>query len=219
MALRLRSEEPAAGPWQVERLDSFLRNLLPDSVHDRPRLLAVDGRSASGKSTLAARIAATWASVEIVHTDDIAWMHSRFGWADLLVDGVLTPLRRGEPVRYRPPGWQEHHRGGAVEVRGDVGLVVIEGVGSGRAELAALYDAVLWVQSDLDETVRRDRDRVGTPNGARSVRAMNDWMAEEIPFLAAHRPWECADAVVCGTPAISHDPVSDVITAPGFSRR
>lgn len=217
MALSLRPEEPPAGPWRVERLDSFLRRLLPDALPHRARLLAVDGRSASGKSTLAARVAGHWATAEVVHTDDIAWEHSRFGWSGLLIDGVLTPLHRGESVSYRPPAWQRHDRAGAVEVRGDAGLVVIEGVGCGRAELAPFYDAVLWVQSDVEETARRDRARVGTPSGPRSVQFVRDWMAEEVPFLAAHRPWENADAVVCGTPMTPHDTRFEVVTAPRFT--
>jgi hypothetical protein len=39
---------------------------------------AVDGRSSSGKTTLAARVQAAVAGSAVVHTDDIAWWHSRF---------------------------------------------------------------------------------------------------------------------------------------------
>ena len=55
-------------------------------------VLAVDGRSSSGKTTLAARLQDAVTSSAVVHTDDIAWWHSRFGWADLLIEGVLVPF-------------------------------------------------------------------------------------------------------------------------------
>ena len=32
----------------------------------------------------------------VVHADDIAWWHSRFGWAGLLIHSILTPVHRGE---------------------------------------------------------------------------------------------------------------------------
>lgn len=31
----------------------------------------------------------------VVHIDDVAWWHSRFGWADLLVWGILMPVHPG----------------------------------------------------------------------------------------------------------------------------
>jgi len=58
----------------------------------RPRIVAVDGRSGSGKTTLTERLRSAVPDAEVVHTDDIAWWHSRFGWDDLMIDGVLEPL-------------------------------------------------------------------------------------------------------------------------------
>jgi hypothetical protein len=52
----------------------------------------------------------------VAHTDDIAWWHSRFGWADLLIDGILVPFHRGELVSFRPPGWAGHGRQGSIQV-------------------------------------------------------------------------------------------------------
>jgi hypothetical protein len=42
--------------------------------------------------------------------------HSRFGWADLLNEGILIPVRAGQLVMFRPPGWDEHQREGAILV-------------------------------------------------------------------------------------------------------
>src|SRR5262249_6217305 len=127
----------------------------------RPVVLAIDGRSSSGKTTVAARLRNVIERSAVVHTDDIAWWHSRFGWADLLIDGILIPAHAGQPVAFRPPPWDEHQRQGAIEVPADCLLLIIEGVGAARRESAHLTDAAVWVQSDERETERRTLARVG----------------------------------------------------------
>src|SRR5580698_5431215 len=91
----------------------------------RPVVLAVDGRSSSGKTTLAARLRDAVPGSAVVHTDDIAWWHSRFDWADLLTDGVLIPVRAGRPVSFRPPQWEERQRDGAIEVPAGCPLLIV----------------------------------------------------------------------------------------------
>lgn len=180
----------------------------------RPVVLAVDGRSSSGKTTLAARMRETVAGSVIVHTDDIAWRHSRFGWADLLIKGILMPVRQGQPVAFRPPRWAEHGREGSITVPAGYPLLIIEGVGAGRGETSDLIDALVWVQSDQRETERRSLARVGQPGGSLTVRQHREWMVEEVPFVAAQRTWERADLVVSGTPEIACDPRTDIVVAP-----
>ena len=217
MALHLAPEEMEAGPWHVEFLAVIVEALTQSgsgrAVGDRSVVLAVDGRSSSGKTTLAARIQAAVTGSAVVHTDDLAWWHSRFGWADLLIDGILLPVHRGEPVTFRPPGWAEHGRGGSIDVPASCPLLIIEGVGAGRREVAHLVDALVWVQSDQREAERRSLARVSQPGGPRTVRDLREWMAEEEPFLADQRPWEHADLVVAGTPQITFDPGTELVVA------
>jgi len=177
-------------------------------------VLAIDGRSSSGKSALAARIHDALGRPPVVHTDDIAWWHSRFGWAELLIDGILTPLRQGRAVAFRPPRWAERGRAGSIDVPAGSPLLLVEGVGAGRRELTGLIDALVWVQSDNRETERRNLARLGQPGGARTVGDLREWMAEEIPFHAAERAWERADLVVSGTPELPYDPITEIVVAP-----
>jgi hypothetical protein len=170
----------------------------------RPVVIAIDGRSSSGKTTLAARIADVIPSTAVVHTDDIAWWHSRFGWADLAVR-VLEAVHAGEAVSFRPPAWDERGREGAIVVPRGMQLVLLEGVGASREELAHLLDARLWVQSDQQAIERR--------NAART--ADEGWLAEEVPFVAARRPWERAELVMCGTPSLACDARSEIVVAAG----
>ncbi|MGH3164862.1 MAG: hypothetical protein ACRDN0_03080, partial [Trebonia sp.] len=99
MALQLAPEEPEAGPWRVELLSNIVDAVTrrgPDrSSSGRPAVLAVDGRSNNGKTTVAALIGGMVPGSVVIHTDDIAWEHSRFGWADLLIDGIVAPAHQG----------------------------------------------------------------------------------------------------------------------------
>ncbi|GIJ68064.1 uridine kinase family protein [Virgisporangium ochraceum] len=163
----------------------------------RPSVLAVDGRSASGKTTLAARLADAVPGTTVVHTDDIAWWHSVFDWVDLIVDGVLEPVRRGAAVSYRPPKWDERGRAGAVVVPAGQRLLIVEGVGAGRRELTDHLDGVVWVETPRAARDRRDEARMAA--GEVSRETYESWMAEEEPFVAEQRAWERAFAVVDGT--------------------
>ncbi|NTW40463.1 MAG: hypothetical protein HGA44_11355 [Cellulomonadaceae bacterium] len=185
----------------------------------RPAVVAVDGRSAGGKSTFSARLAAAVPGAALVHTDDVSWYESFFGWDTLLADGVLTPARRGEPVSFRPPAWDVRGRIGAIEVPAGVPLLVLEGVGAGRRSLTHLVDAVVWVQSDATEARRRgllrdaaERGGAAHDDGSTVDGFWDEWESMEAPFLADDRPWERAGLIVCGTPPVPYDRDREVVT-------
>jgi uridine kinase len=210
--------EPVAGPWRVERLDVFARSLLDvGDPPSRPRILAVDGRSASGKTTLADRLSQVLPGAAVVHTDDVAWNHSRFGWDDLMLAGIIAPLHAGRDVHYQPPAWQPHGRSGHIEVSADTSTVIIEGVGAARRQVAHLLDVAIWVQSDLDGAKRRGlrRDMVDHDfDESAALQNWDDWAAEEVPFLLGDRPWERADVIAATAPVLTHDPQTEVVIAP-----
>jgi hypothetical protein len=103
--MKLGPGEPPAGPWRVMPISDLIR-LVVDADrnrHDRPWILAVDGRSGSGKSSVANMFHRSVPASAVIHTDDVAWHHSFFDWSDLLVEGILKPLRNCKAVSYRPP--------------------------------------------------------------------------------------------------------------------
>jgi hypothetical protein len=226
MALQLAAVEPEAGPWRVELLSTVVTAVSrrrPDgSSSGRPAVLAVDGRSNNGKTTVAARIRGMVPGSVVIHTDDIAFAHSRFGWADLLIDGILVPVHQGQAVSYRPPRWDDHGRDGSIDVPDGCPLLIIEGDGAGRREVAHLIDTLIWVQADEREAGRRAAARAANPPAADLANTdphgepfdEAGWMAEEIPFNAAQRSWERADIIVCGTPEIPYDPSTEIVVAP-----
>jgi len=213
VTIRLHPEEPAAGPWRVERIADIV-GAFADRVRPvrRPLIVAIDGRSSSGKTTLAKRIARVIPCTTVVHTDDIAWYHSRFGWPDL-ARRVLEAVEPGASLSFRPPAWDERHREGAIVVPTGTRVLVLEGVGASREELADLLDARLWVQADRTAGEQRNEARIAA--GETTSDGVAGWMAEELPFIAARRPWEHADLIVAGTPTLPHDPDNEIVVAEG----
>ena len=198
--VHLYAEEPEADSWELfddVELTVRVRALLPAGRH---ALILVDGRSGSGKSTFADRLARLL-DAAVVHSDDIAWHHDPIHWDDLLVDSVIMPWRSGKAVHFRPPGWVVQGRAGAVEVPPRP-VLIVEGVGAGRSGLAARAELVVWVQSDSDQARRRGLQRdVELGRTAKEAEAVwDEWMKAEEPFLAADRPWSRASLVVNGTP-------------------
>jgi hypothetical protein len=201
----LYPEEREAGPWRIEPL-TVLRSLVLGAWQPPPpAIVAIDGRSSSGKTSLADKVRRVTEGAEVVHTDDIAWHHSVFDWANLLVEGVLMPFRRGEAVHFRPPAWEARGRPGSIEVPAETTLLVVEGVGAGRRELGGHLDAVIWVQSDRTQTQARDQQRIVA--GEITAEVYSAWMAEERPFQAKHQTWAWADLIICGSAEVSREEI------------
>jgi hypothetical protein len=198
----------------VERIADVVRAFADRSppAAGQPLVIAIDGRSSSGKTTLAGHIARAVPASAVVHTDDIAWNHSRFGWADL-ARRILEEIHVDAASSFRLPAWDRMGREGAITVPGGTRLLLLEGVGSSREELADLLNARLWVQSDWAITERRTDARISSGETTRT--GVAGWMAEELPFLAACRPWEHADLIIAGTPKLAYDPQTEVVVADG----
>jgi hypothetical protein len=194
--------EPECRPWRATS---------PDELHDLiaatpepatgPLIVAIDGRGGSGKTVLARELAATagrrGTSAAIVHTDDVAWYQSFFGWDGLLAEHVLAPVRAGRGADYRPQSWQDRGRPGAITVPAGAGLLLVEGSGSTRASLAPWLDATIWVQVDADLAEQRLRARDGDAPAQRQLIA--DWLLEEEPFMLREQPWARCRWVVSST--------------------
>jgi hypothetical protein len=204
--------ERAAENWRAASLPtvvSTLCNAASDEPRGRPLIVAVDGRSGEGKTTLVQGLLQAVPASAVLHTGDLAWHHSFFGWSDMLRLEVLEPLRLGLPGDFRPPAWDIHGRPGAISVPAGLEVVWVEGTGSSRRSLSALIDASIWVQSDKAEAERRlfTRDRPG------EEQLRQEWEREEVAFLLDDEPWSRATLIVAGTPVLSEIPSGHVAVA------
>ncbi|WP_246062211.1 nucleoside/nucleotide kinase family protein [Haloactinospora alba] len=152
------------------------------------RLVAVEGRSGSGKSTVADRIAAELRA-PVVRMDDLYP-----GWEGL---AAVVPLVRRwivEPLRHgRAPCWQRYDwdLGRRAEWRETpvAETLLIEGCGTGAAELRPFLCALVWVETPPEVRQRRLAARwdAGVYAPYRST-----WSRQEDAFYAENRP--CAHA-------------------------
>ncbi|MFT7835513.1 (d)CMP kinase [Saccharothrix sp. BKS2] len=145
------------------------------------RLVAVDGPSGSGKSTYAARLAGELGA-SVVPTDHFATWTDPVAWWPRLLHGVLEPLWRGEPGRYRRMDWSEGwpRLGGWVTVPVS-GVLVVEGVSAARRAIAPRLDEAVWVElPDPAERLARAVAR----DGAASRAHLERWQAFERGWFA-----------------------------------
>ena len=198
-------------------LDAFADRIRALAGEAQPALVALNGHSSSGKTTLAGLLVARLPRAAVLHTDDLAWNQGVFTWDRLLLSDVLPVVRAGRPLNYRPPAWQERQRPGSIQLPGDLDYLVVEGVGASQASVASALHVVVWVETD--EPTRLARDLVRVSAGEMSSGGYTDWMAEENAYTTAQRPWERADLVVHGGHLVHHDPASQAVTlASGFPR-
>lgn len=148
------------------------------------RIVAVEGRSGSGKSTVAEEVRRALADrgepVAVLTMEDLypGWN----GLAEapaLLREWVLLPLFRGGQAAWHRYDWE---RGGygteSVGMPADLaehgGTLVVEGCGSGVAPVRDLVDLLVWVEASEEARSQRLGDRedaeVYAPHRARWAR-------------------------------------------------
>ncbi|UJA06947.1 Cytidylate kinase [Streptomyces collinus] len=174
LAARLRRLPPSCGPV---------------------RLVAVDGHAGSGKSTFAARLAATLGGAPVLRLDDIASHERLFAWTDRLMSQVITPYSRGEDARYTPYDWRARTFGPPRPLP-SAPVVLLEGVGAGRRALRPHLARLLWMELPREEAWARGRAR----DGAEQREFWTGWVEAERAHFAADPSRPHADLLVHQTP-------------------
>jgi uridine kinase len=159
------------GTDDVDVCDAIVSAILPLVAGRRtPLLVAVDGRSGVGKSTLAACVAAR-VGATVVESDDFyaggtdaEWAQRTaehkaaacIDWRRLRVD-ALDPLLAGRTAVWRPFNFATGVGLAAHTVRrAPAAVIILDGVYSARPELSDLVDLAVLVES-RDDLVRRRR--------------------------------------------------------------
>lgn len=168
-----------------------------------PVLVAVDGRSGSGKSTFADAVVARLretpgAAVTLLRMDAVypGW-HGLDAAVRVLREEILPRLATGEEATYRSWLWTRSRPGPIRAVR-PAQVVVVEGVGSGAAA-PDLLDCLVWLE--LPDEVRHRRAMAR--DGDRYAPHWDTWAVQELAHFAAHPTRAHADVVV-DTDAVVH---------------
>lgn len=148
----------------------------------------IDGRSGSGKTALAARLAAE-TGARVIHMDDLyAGWHGLATGSRLLERAILAPLAAGEIARWRRWDWEIGDWGAEDSARpGD--RLIVEGCGSLTIASSEHADRAIWLEAP--ERVRR----------ARALERDGDdswwmlWREQEDVHIAANDPAALADEV------------------------
>ena len=155
------------------------------------RWVGIDGFGASGKTTLAARVAAALPGAVVIHNDDFA-RPELAGWdRDRFVRQVVEPLRSGRPGRYQR--WDFDADLGAEWHTVPPGVpVIVEGVSATDTRLPVPWDFTIWIE--VPRSVRRLR--IAERDGAAlQHRWLTDWIPMEEAYAADQRPWDRVDLV------------------------
>jgi uridine kinase len=174
---------------------------LLDLARSRPptlgagRLICIDGPAGSGKTTLAAAIAALAPGARVLHMDDLyeGW-HGLSKVADQLGD-LLRPLVSGRAGSYRRYDWYAGRFAETVFIE-PVPLLVIEGVGSGPRAHADLVTVLAWVEAPGPERLRRGLERDGEAMRPEWER----WQTDEAALFEREGTRGRADVIVDTTP-------------------
>ena len=159
----------------------------------RTRVVAIDGRSGSGKTLLASQLR-TRLGAPVVSLEDLygGWDGLEHG-IDLLVSEVLVPFA-GERAAWVPRyDWLTREWAEPVLLE-PPDVLIVEGAGAGARRAAAFESLLVW--SEVAPSVRKKRalDR----DGETFAPYWDMWAAQEDTMLDRERTPERADVVIDG---------------------
>lgn len=190
----------------IEKVISRTKVLMMKS--NRPILIALDGRSGTGKSTIAKQIASRIGGIEIV-SDDFWVGGSHAEWdtrppkekAEMAIDWkrirteVLEPLLDGKAVAWHPFDWDAGKGLSSKTIHRDPSpLIILDGAYSTRPELQDIIDLSILVEVP-DDTRRRDR-LVKRENAEYMADWHRRWNSAEEYYFSQVRPRSSFDMII-----------------------
>jgi para-aminobenzoate synthetase len=162
----------------------IVRRAAPQAGH--AYVIAIDGRSGAGKSSLAAVLQAELGTgAAVVALEDLygGWNGLERG-IDLLVSEVLEPLSAGQAARVPRYDWGAGVWG-TPWVLEPPAMLIVEGVGAGARRAAAYANQLIWIAAPASVRKKRALDR----DGETFAPYWDMWAAQEDAMLAReHTP-------------------------------
>jgi uridine kinase len=198
----------------IARITHAIESGLARRGSGRPLVVAIDGGSGAGKTTIAQLVADAVGGVVVPSDDFFAATITDEGWAargaeQRAADAIdwkrlqaeaLEPLLQGRRASWHPFDFEAGTRpdgtypmSGTVETRDPAPVIVLEGAYSSRPELADLVDLSVLVQVPVSERGRR----LGMRDDATFSAAWHDrWDAAEAFYFSEVRPPSSFDLVI-----------------------
>jgi uridine kinase len=182
-------------------------NFITERIALPVTLIAIDGHSAAGKTSLAKALAQSFSDVATVHVDDFyrVMKHDErkrldakggyefyYDWQRLGRD-VLEPLRQGQVGQYQRYDWTKNQLSDEVIEIQPNGVVVVEGCYAARPELRHYYHATLLVETSAEKRLERQRKRANASN-----EWLEKWDAAEQYYMKHYNPQSYIDLIVKG---------------------
>ncbi len=187
---------PSLPDIAMDRLLSTIRDSGP-SV-GQTVFVAIDGLGASGKSTLASRLAEELGA-QIVHLDDLSGPEP-FSWMPRLKTEILEPVAQGaRSLTYQPESWWGHTPPPVTDQL-VTPVMIVEGVGSLHPDLTAFWGVTIFVDTPAALCLTRGVERdLATGESEEAIKQQWEmWQAAELAHLAKHDPAAKADFVARG---------------------
>ena len=173
----------------IARITAAVRRSMPRAGNTR--VVAVDGRSGAGKTSLAAALR-DQLHAPVVSLEDLygGWEGLEHG-IDLLVAAVLEPLAAGQAPRVPRYDWVagEWAEPRVIE---PPDILIVEGVGAGARRAAAFESLLVWLEVPAPVRKRRALGR----DGETFAPHWDQWAAEEDLMLARERTPDRADVIL-----------------------
>ena len=170
----------------VTRIAAATRRAVPRA--GRTRVVAIDGRSGSGKTSLTValrdRLQAPAVSLEDLYG---GWDGLERG-IDLLVSAVLEPIAAGRTARVPRYDWIAREWAEPTVLQ-PPDVLIVEGVGAGARRAAAFESLLVWLEVPARVRKQRALDR----DGETFAPHWDRWAAQEDAMLARERTQDRAD--------------------------
>lgn len=186
--------------WTVEAVISEIQTSLPNKK--RPILIAVDGRCASGKTTLAENLR-NRCDCNVIHMDDffprpeqrtaerMAQPGGNVDYERFLTE-VMEPLKKDIAFSYRPYNCKTQRLDEPIQIVPKP-FCIIEGAYACHPHIIKAYDFKIFLTVDKEEQLRRIERRNGE---AGKKDFIDKWIPKEELYFSVYHIEETCDLVI-----------------------
>ena len=170
---------------------------LADLCKEKSRpVIAIDGPAGAGKTTLAHEIFLALSNkmtVQVIHMDDLydGWDNALSKDLSKILQYLVSQHEANSPANIQRYNWDSSSFGESEELP-VCDLLILEGVGCGDKELQDRFAALIWMEIDPTDGLKRVLDR----DGAQMHEQMQKWLGTQAEYFLQHSTREKADFIL-----------------------